>query len=89
MVKPKMETHWKYRAPEEIAFLQAAGRRFKKRRENRGLTQKEVAELIKTAPSLICRFEKYGTALPLHKLAKACMVFKCSVDYILGMAKKP
>ena len=41
------------------------GEALKKARESKGLTQKQLAEMLYVAPSLVCRWEKGQRKVPL------------------------
>lgn len=58
------------------------GERIRSYREKHGLSQKQMAELVGTGPSELCKYEK-GTHLPsTHTLARIAKVMQCSIDYV-------
>ncbi len=64
-------------------------KRFKKERLNKGLTQKELAEMFNTNKSNISRYEK-GYSMPGVKiLTKYADFFNVSIDYLLGRSDIP
>ena len=76
---------WNQRDADEVAFIAAAGVRFSRRRKESGLSLEALAQRIGSRSSVLNRFELGRGTLGLHKLAKACIVFNCSVDSILGL----
>lgn len=58
-------------------------------RENKGLTQKELAERVNLSQQTIGHYE-VGRAKPdLETLQKLSEIFNCSVDYLLGRTDVP
>ena len=54
-------------------------------RINKGITQKELADLVNTNQSTISKWEN-GTLEPsLKELVKICSIFCCKADEILGL----
>ena len=54
-------------------------------REDRDLTQKQVAELLGTSQTMYARYERGANELPLRHLMKLCKFYNISADYILGI----
>lgn len=54
-------------------------------REDRDMTQKELAVLLKTTQPQIFRYEKGERDIPLDKLVFLCQYFNVSADYFLGI----
>ena len=55
-------------------------------RESKDMTQKELAEIIGFQSGAISKYEK-GTSQPsIRTLIKIAEIFKCSVDYLLGVS---
>ncbi len=54
-------------------------------REDRDLTQKQVAELLGTSQTMYARYERGANELPLRHLVKLCKFYNISADYILGI----
>ncbi len=61
--------------------------RLKGLREDRDLTQKEVAALLKTSTQYYQKYEKGKHPLPLEHLRTLCLYYQVSADYILGLPK--
>lgn len=54
-------------------------------REDRDMTQAELALLLQTTQPQIYRYESGSRDLPLDKLAFLCNYFNVSADYFLGL----
>lgn len=63
--------------------------RLKKLREDRGLSQRELARLIGFAPSTIAMYETDKRNPDPETLQKLADFFGCSVDYLLGRVDNP
>ena len=57
-------------------------------REDRDLTQLQVAEYLGTSQTMYARYERGANELPLRHLIKLCEFYNVSADYILGISKK-
>ena len=57
-------------------------------REDRDLTQSQVAEYLGTSQTMYARYERGANELPLRHLIKLCEFYNVSADYILGIKKK-
>jgi len=62
------------------------GKRLKELREERGLTQKELANLLNINAVTYLHYEKDQREPPLSLLADMAIFFGVSVDYILGIS---
>lgn len=58
-------------------------------REDRDLSQTEVAKLLKTSQTVYSRYEIGIRALPIEHLITLCKFYDVSADYILGFTNKP
>ena len=76
---------WNERDADERAFMKKVGERFAFQRKKYRLTQKQVGERIGAPASIISRLETRGESITIDKLAKACILFGCSADYMLGL----
>lgn len=56
-------------------------------REDRDLTQLQVAEHLGTSQTMYARYERGANELPLRHLIKLCEFYGVSADYILGIEK--
>jgi transcriptional regulator with XRE-family HTH domain len=54
-------------------------------REDRDLTQKEVAEYLSMQPNVYRRYEKGLREIPVWAVVKLARYYKTSTDYILGL----
>lgn len=59
--------------------------RLKDLREDRDLTQADIAKVLKTTQQVYSRYEKGINQIPLHHLVTLCKFYKVSADYILGL----
>lgn len=65
------------------------GERLRLLRNQKGTTQREIAETIDVSPVSIQRFE-YGTVRPsLEKLIALADYFDVSLDYLVGRSDDP
>ena len=56
-------------------------------REKRGLSQKELSEIIGIKQQQYARYEKGINIMPITHLKKICIALDISADYILGLTK--
>ena len=63
------------------------GQRLKELREERALTQKEVAEALHINSVTYLHYEKEQREPPLGLLADFAKFFDVSVDYLLGLSE--
>lgn len=61
--------------------------RLKDLREDKDMTQKELAALLKTTQPQIVRYEQGTRDLPLEHLVLLCRFFNVSADFFLGLPK--
>ena len=54
-------------------------------REDRDLTQKQIADLLKIGRTMYRRYETGETDLPVRHLKTLCIFYGISSDYILGL----
>lgn len=59
--------------------------RLRELREDRDLTQADIANVLKTTQQVYSRYEKGINQIPLHHLITLCKFYKVSADYILGI----
>ena len=57
-------------------------------REDRDLTQAQVAEYLGTSQTMYARYERGANELPIHHLIKLCEFYNVSADFILGITLK-
>lgn len=58
--------------------------KIKNLRVEKGLYQRELADLIKTSNSTICDWERGRCEPSIQDLIKLSNIFNCSVDYLIG-----
>lgn len=63
--------------------------RFKDLREDKDLTQKNVASVLKIATRTYSGYETGSRNIPIHILIELANFYKTSVDYILGITDNP
>jgi len=61
------------------------GKRLKELREEKGLTQKELATLLHLNSVTYLHYEKAQRQPPLELLADIAIFFDVTVDYLLGL----
>ena len=59
--------------------------RIRNLREDHDLTQKELAEILKTGQSYYAKYENGKRPLPIDRLVTLCTYYHVSADYILGL----
>lgn len=57
-------------------------------REKRGMSQKELSEIIGLKQQQYARYEKGINIMPITHLKKICIALNISADYILGLSKE-
>ena len=62
--------------------------RLKELREHRGLSQREMAEVLQTSQQQYSKIELGKADLDGQKLKELAQYFKVSADYILGLSKE-
>lgn len=58
-------------------------------REDKDLTQQNVADLLKIGRTMYRRYETGETEIPIRHLKTLCMFYGVSSDYILGLSNDP
>lgn len=56
-------------------------------REDRDLTQQEIADLLKIGRTMYRRYETGETEIPVRHLKTLCCFYGISSDFILGLPK--
>jgi len=56
-------------------------------REDRDLTQQELADFLKIGRTMYRRYETGETEIPVRHLKSLCVFYGISADYILGLPK--
>ena len=62
--------------------------RLKDLREDRDLTQKEVASILKTTPQQYSLWERGDREIPMHHAITLAVFYRVSLDYIAGLTNK-
>lgn len=63
--------------------------RIRSLREDKDLTQTDVAEYLKTSQTVYSRYERNERSLPIEMLYELCDFYNVSADYILGRTDNP
>ncbi len=58
-------------------------------REDKDLTQTDVAKILNTTQQVYSRYENGVNQIPLHHLMRLADFYKTSVDYLLGRTNNP
>ena len=58
-------------------------------REDKDLTQEDLAKLLGKQLTTYRRWESGETEIPTHILKKLCEFYNVSADYIIGIADEP
>ena len=58
-------------------------------REDRDLTQQNLADLLKIGRTMYRRYETGETEIPVRHLKVLCAFYGVTADYVLGLSKKP
>ncbi len=64
-------------------------RRIRELREDRELTQKELAAILKCSQQVYSNYELGQRDIPTDILIKLARFYKVSTDYILGISETP
>ncbi len=54
-------------------------------REDKDLTQSDIAKLLSTTQQVYSRYENGQNEIPIHHLITLCKFYHVSADYILGL----
>ena len=60
-------------------------RRIRDLREDRDMTQQEIAQVLGTSQTMYARYERGANELPIRHLIALCRYYGVSSDYILGL----
>ncbi len=63
--------------------------RIRELREDKDLTQQNIADILKTTQQVYSRYENGTNEIPIHHLITLCKFYKVSSDYILGLNENP
>lgn len=62
--------------------------RLKILREKKGMTQEQIAVVLKTSQQYYGKYENGKRPLPIEHLITLCKFYKVSADWILGLKEK-
>lgn len=62
--------------------------RIKALREDRDITQRNLAKYLNIAQNTYSQYENGKREIPISVLVKLCQYFEVSADYILGLSEK-
>lgn len=57
-------------------------------REDRDLSQQQIADVLGTTQQVYSRYEKGINEMPIRHIITLCKYYDVSADYILGLKKK-
>lgn len=57
-------------------------------REDRDLTQQDIADLLKIGRTMYRRYETGETELPIRHLKTLCVFYGVSSDYVIGLSPR-
>lgn len=63
--------------------------RIRNLREDKDLTQTDIANYLHTSQTVYSRYERNERSLPLEMLYELCKFYNVSADYILGLTDNP
>lgn len=58
-------------------------------REDRDLTQVQIASILGTSQTMYARYERGANELPIRHLVTLCRFYNVSADYLLGTTPVP
>ena len=64
-------------------------KRLRDLREDRDLTQENIAKALHTSQRVYSRYETGQREIPLHHIITLCKLYDVSADYILGFTDEP
>ncbi len=64
-------------------------KRIRELREDKDLSQTQIAKLLNTSQTVYSRYERNERDLPIDYLYTLCNFYKVSADYILGLPDLP
>lgn len=64
-------------------------KRIRDTREDRDLTQTQVANALQTTQGYYSKYELGKRALPIEHLITLCKLYNLSADYLLGFTNEP
>lgn len=62
-------------------------KRIRDLREDRDLTQQQIADVLGTSQTMYARYERGANEMPIRHLLTLCKFYEVSADYILGIDK--
>ncbi len=62
------------------------GQKIKEERQSKGLTQKQLAELLSTTQGTVGKYEREELQPNIDVIKKLCEIFEVSADYLLGLS---
>ena len=68
--------------------MECLGMKLKAIRQEKGLTQKQLADILDLAPASVSAYETGGNYPSADIIIKICKYFNISADYLLGLSDK-
>ena len=63
--------------------------RMRQLRQERRMTQREIAEILGTSQTMYARYERGANEFPIRHLIALCNFYRISTDYFLCRTDKP
>jgi transcriptional regulator with XRE-family HTH domain len=57
-------------------------------REDRDLTQMQIAEVLGTSQTMYARYERGANEMPIRHLVTLCKYYNVSADVVLGLGRR-
>lgn len=80
-----MKAHREMSKKMDIVLKETVGKKLKERREQLGMTQRQVAAALGIAQPIYQRFEKGIFECSYSQLYSICKLYDISADYLLGL----
>jgi transcriptional regulator with XRE-family HTH domain len=71
------------RSQEHGELFKTIGRTLARRRDARGLTQEQVAEILQIGTEAVSRMERGITMPTVHRLVELAEIYQCGIDELL------
>ena len=69
---------------QDLDLRKALGKRIKRLRKEKNLTQKQLAQQVDTSPAQLNKYESGVNAPPVEKLLLLAEVLGCSIDFLVA-----
>ena len=62
--------------------------RLRNLREDRDLTQQQIADILGTSQTMYARYERGANEMPIRHLVTLCKYYRVSADFLLGLQQE-